>query len=244
MIPVRYVWLTWSGLFFLVWLVLFIGYRPYRLLMWWSGLLAMPFGLSEPFFLLHYWHPPSLFNLTSTVHADLETFLFCFSIGGTAAVIYHVVTGRPLRCSAEPRPNDPLLLGYFAGLLAPVPAFTATLLGTGEMIWAGVAGFGAGVVGRVVCRPDLIRKTVVGGLLFSGYYALLLVVLVGLAPGYINVAWNARGPAAVRWFGLPLTELLFGLCFGLYWSGLFEQIAWPFAGPREVPDPGQRRGSR
>jgi hypothetical protein len=52
-----------------------------------------------------------------------------------------------------------------------------------------------------------------------------------MAPGYIDLAWNLHGPARVRWFGLPLTELLFGLCFGLYWSGLFEQIAWLFAEP-------------
>jgi hypothetical protein len=69
MIPVRYVWLTWSGLFFLVWLVLFARYRRYRQLMWWFSLLAAPFGFSEPFFLLHYWHPPSMFNLTHTDRA-------------------------------------------------------------------------------------------------------------------------------------------------------------------------------
>jgi hypothetical protein len=59
MIPVRYVWLTWAGLFFLVWLALFAGYRRYRFLMWWSSLLALPFGFSEPFFLLHYRRPPA-----------------------------------------------------------------------------------------------------------------------------------------------------------------------------------------
>jgi hypothetical protein len=227
-IPVRYVWMTWSGLFFLVWLVLFVRYRPYRLLMWWSSLLATPFGLSEPFFLLHYWHPPSLFNLTHTVHADLETFLFCFSIGGTAAVGYHVLTGRPLVIRIRTAQEDRLLAWYSAGVLAPLPAFGAALLLTGEMIWAGVAGFLAGVVGRFFCRPDLIPKTVLGSLLFLGYYALLLGVLTWMAPGYIDAAWNVHGPAAVRWLGLPVTELLFGLCFGLYWSGLFEQLAWLF----------------
>jgi hypothetical protein len=235
MIPVRYVWLTWAGLFFVVWLILFIGYRRYRLLMLWSSLLALPFGLSEPFFLLHYWHPPSLFNLTHTVHADLETFLFCFSIGGTAAVGYHVVTGRPL-ASPPPMARDGWFpAAYCAALGAPLPAFGAGLLLTGEIIWAGVAGFLAGVVGRLVCCPDLAVKTVVGGFLFLGYYTLLLLVLTWMAPGYIGLAWNLHGPAAVRWFGLPMTELLFGLCFGLYWSGLFEQIAWVFPGLAQQP---------
>ncbi len=235
MIPVRYVWLTWAGLFFLVWLVLFLLYPRYRRLMWWSSLFVLPFGFSEPFFLLHYWHPPSLFNLTHTVHADLETFLFCFSIGGTAAVGYHAATGRPLVLRRRTTREDRALAWHGVALVAPVPAFGAALLLTGEMIWAGVAGFLAGVVGRLVCRPDLGAKTVVGGLLFFGYYALLLIVLTRMAPGYIDLAWNAHGPATVRWFGLPLTELLFGLCFGLYWSGLYEQIVWFLAGPVQPP---------
>ncbi len=235
MIPVRYVWLTWAGLFFLVWAVLFARYRSYRLLMWWSSLLALPFGFSEPFFLLHYWHPPSLFNLTQTVHADLETFLFCFSIGGIAAAGYHVVTGRPLVVRIRTPQDDPPLARYSAGVLVPMPAFGAVLLLTGEIIWAGLAGFVAGVAGRLFCRPDLTTKTLVGGVLFLAYYALMLLVLTWMAPGYIDLAWNLHGPAEVRWFGLPLTELLFGLCFGLYWSGLFEQLVWLFAGTPLFP---------
>ncbi len=230
MIPIRYVWLTWSGLFFLVWLGLFICCHPYRPLMWWSSLLAVPFGISEPFFLLHYWHPPSLFNLTNTVHADLETFLFCFSIGGTAAVIYHVATGRPPVLRPRSIQDSWSMDWYCAALGAPLPAFGAVLLLTGEIYWAGVAGFVTGTLARLLFRPDLAAKTLIGGLLFLGYYTLLLLVLKGMEPGYINLAWNPAGPAATRLFGLPLTELLFGLCFGLYWSGLVEQISWLFIG--------------
>jgi hypothetical protein len=237
MIPIHYVWLAWSGLFFLIWLALFVLYPRYRLLMWWSSLLAFPFGLSEPFFLMHYWHPPSLFNLTRTVHADLETFVFCFAIGGIAAVGYHVVTGRPLLLQPRTGQDERFLAWYCAAVLGPVPAFGAVLLLTGEIIWAGLAGFVAGAVGRLLSRPDLALKTVVGGLLFLGYYVLLLLLLTWVEPGYISVAWNAHGPAATRWFGLPLTELLFGLCFGLYWSGLFEQLAWLFVAAAAPPAP-------
>ena len=234
MIPVRYVWLTWAGLFVAVWLALFIACRRYRPLMWWSSLLSLPFGLSEPFFLMHYWHPPSLFNLTNIVHADLETFLFCFAIGGTAAVGYHVVTGQGL--VAQPGALQvPSPAWYCTALAAPAPAFGAVLLLTAEIIWAGVAGFLAGTVGRLLSRPDLRMKTVFGGLVFLTYYALLLQVLRWMAPGYIDRAWNAQGPAAVRLFGVPLTELLFGLCFGMYWSGLLEQVALLFTGVATAP---------
>jgi hypothetical protein len=154
----------------------------------------------------------------------------CFSIGGTAAVGYHVVTGRPPVVSPPAARDDRSVAWYSAWVLAPLPAFGAALLLTGEMIWAGVAGFLAGVLGRLVCRPDLAAKTG-GGLLFLAYYTLLLLVLTWLSPGYRGIAWNLHGPAAVRLCGLPLTELLFGLCFGLYWSGLLEQLAWLFVVP-------------
>jgi hypothetical protein len=118
----------------------------------------------------------------------------CFSIGGTAAVGYHVVTGRPPVVSPPAARDDRSVAWYSAWVLAPLPAFGAALLLTGEMIWAGVAGFLAGVLGRLICRPDLAAKTG-GGLLFLAYQP--------VAKG----AWSPRALALSRKEALgPLTR--------------------------------------
>jgi Lycopene cyclase len=234
MIPDRYVWLAWAGSFLVPWLVPFGLFPRHRIVMWRASVMAVPFALSEPLFLGRYWAPPTLFNLAGTAHFDLESFVFCFAIGGVAAVAFDVVTGRPPRFrlkTVRDMRRQPLLA---VAIAAPLPAFGAVLLLTGEPIWAGAAGFAAGIAARLVCRPDLAAKSIGGGLLFAAYYLASLAVLDRLvAPGYVDRVWNATGPAGVRLLGLPRTEWVFAVAFGVYWSGLYEQIDWTFA----VPEP-------
>lgn len=224
MISLRYVWLAWSVLLLCVWAMLFATYPRHRAGMWWSSILALPFGCSEPFFLSSYWHPPSLLDLAATIHADVETFLFCFSIGGTAAVAYHVVTGRPPIAWNGRLPLGRGLFWYCAACLAPLPAFIVVIFTTHEIFWAGIAGFAAGTVARFAVRRDLAAKTLIGGLVFTVYYAAVLLAVLSIVPGYADLVWSA-GPARSRIGPLPLTEVLFGAAFGFYWSGLLEQIA-------------------
>ena len=49
-----------------------------------------------------------------------------------------------------------------------------------------------------VWRPDLRAKTLIGPILFGGYYAFMLG-LQPLAPGYIARVWNLRA-LTVCWF--------------------------------------------
>lgn len=84
----------------------------------------------------------------------------------------------------------------------------------------------AGAVGTLLCRPDLWRSTLVGGLLFLALYIVFLLGLKGLWPGYIEGVWNL--PALLPWrpAGLPTEELGFGFAFGMYWSSVYEHFAW------------------
>lgn len=55
---------------------------------------------------------------------------------------------------------------------------------------------------RALAVVALAAKSLLGGLLFLGYY--LVFVLAGV----------------------PLEELLFGFTFGLYWTGVYERLGW------------------
>jgi hypothetical protein len=236
MLPDRYVWFVWSVSFLVPWALLFGLCPGYRQAMWWASLLTLPFGLSEPLFLDRYWEPPSLFDLAQCAHFDLESFIFCFGIGGVAAVGYNALTGRPLQLRARTAAEAQRQSLYTAALALPAPVFGAVLFLTRAPIWAGLAGFVAGIAGRLVVRRDLAAKTVLGGLLFLGYYLLFLLYLNWLAAGYLQRVWLTTGPASMRVFGLPVTEIAFALGFGMFWSGLFEQIDSTFCLPMTVPD--------
>jgi hypothetical protein len=84
----------------------------------------------------------------------------------------------------------------------------------------------AGAAATVACRPDLKIKTIIGGGLFLAYYAVFMLALTWLAPGYIEAVWNLKALSQVTVAGVPVEELLFGFSFGMYWTGAYEHIAW------------------
>jgi len=68
-------------------------------------------------------------------------------------------------------------------------------------------------------------------------------------PGYIERVWNLDELSGVMPVGIPLEELLFGLAFGMYWSGIYEHFTWrrsvrpDHRSPRNDDDPvGSRPG--
>lgn len=50
----------------------------------WGSLACGLLGVTEPLFVPEYWDPPSILKVARW---DLESFLFCFAIGGVAAVV-------------------------------------------------------------------------------------------------------------------------------------------------------------
>ena len=78
----------------------------------------------------------------------------------------------------------------------------------------------------MICRPRLLRTTLIGGVLFLGLYAVFMFGLNWFAPGYIPRVWNLQALSGALFGGIPLEELLFGAVFGMYWSGVYEHFTW------------------
>jgi hypothetical protein len=83
-----------------------------------------------------------------------------------------------------------------------------------------------GAATTILRRPDLIRTTWVGALLFVFSYSLFLLGVEYTAPGYIERVWNLPALSGLRIAGMPLEELLFAAAFGAYWSGVYEHFTW------------------
>ena len=78
----------------------------------------------------------------------------------------------------------------------------------------------------MLCRPGLVKKTLIGGGLFLGLYSVFMVALAVSAPSYIAQVWNLPALSGVLIYDIPLEEFLFGAAFGLYWSGVYEHFTW------------------
>lgn len=232
MIPDEYVWLAWSIALLIPWLAAYVAFPRQRKIILWTSLLTMPFGLTEPLFVPAYWSPPSLFDLARTTGFDIESFIFSFGIGGIGAVLYSLCTGResvPV-AHGERLSRQHRLHGWV--LAVPFLSFPILYTLRWNPIYPAIVAMLLGAAAAVCCRPDLARKTVIGAVLFVAYYAVFIIGLEVLAPGYIARVWNLGALSGVSIAGVPIEEFLFAAAFGAYWSSVYEHFTWTTPTPR------------
>ena len=221
-----YVWLLWSSAFLVPWFALYVAARGFRRQMLGVSFATSLLGLSEPIFVPQYWNPPSLFDLAQRTGFDLESLIFCFAIGGLGALGYDALAGRALAPVPEHERHASRHRFHRLALAAPFVAFAPLYLLPWNPIYAGIAALFIGGLANVVCRPDLMRKTLLGGALFTGLYAIFMVLLIVAAPGYVERVWNLAALSGLGVGAIPLEELAFGFGFGMYWAGIYEHFAW------------------
>lgn len=194
--------------------------------MFWTSLFTMPFGLTEPLFVPEYWSPPSLFDLAARTGFDIESFIFCFGIGGVGVALYNVFTGARFEPVAEGYRRSPLHRHHKLAIAAPFIAFPLLYFFPWSPIYPSFLAMVVGSIATVLCRPDLKRKTWVGGIIFTLYYWLFISGLELLSPGYIDQVWNLEALSGIMVFRIPLEEVLFAFTFGMYWAGVYEHFTW------------------
>ncbi len=222
----QYVWLIWSGAFLVPWAVLYFSNPGFRRKMLRVSLWTSLLGLSEPVFVPEYWNPPTLFDLAQRTGFDIESLVFCFAIGGIGAVMYNALTGSRMEEVPHGERHDGRHRWHRFAIATPFLVFPALYFLPWNPIYPGIVALATGGIANVLCRPDLLRNTLAGGVLFLSLYAIFMLLLVFFAPGYIEQVWNLPAISGVLLAGVPLEELAFGFAFGLYWAGIYEHFTW------------------
>jgi len=233
----RITWLAWSSAFLVPWILLFWRFPAHRKAMLWASAFTAPFGLTEPLFVPEYWSPPSLFDLALRTGFDLESLIFCFGIGGVAAVLHDVLDRRLPQALAPCERHARRHRFHWLAVASPFLVFPALLPLPWNPIYPGIVAMAVGAIATVACRPDLARKSWRGGVIFVAYYALFLQGLRLGSPGYVERVWNLDALSGVVVLGMPLEELLFAAAFGAYWSGVYDHLTWHASWARATLDP-------
>jgi hypothetical protein len=222
----HYVWLVWSSAFLIPWVAIYYANTRLRTVMWRVSLATMLFGLTEPLFVPAYWNPPSLFELAQRTGFDIESLIFSFALGGIGTVLYDTLAGRHLVAARLALRNAPRHRLHLAALLSPYVLFVPLYFLPWNPIYPVLTCLLVGALASNLCRPELWRKSIVGGVLFFGFYTVFMVGLKWFAPGYIAAVWNVPELIGGLLYGIPVEELLFGFAFGLYWSSVYEHFTW------------------
>jgi len=234
-----YAYLALSATLFAVWLVLYALRVDIRREMRWVSLGTMFLGLTEPLFVPAYWNPPTLWNLARRTGFDLESLLFSFAIGGIVFAAYDVIfRTAPSESMGHERGHPRHRYHWLAILSAPVLFGLLWALTDLNPIYAAAIALVAGFVATLACRPDLWLKMLVSGGLFFLLYFVVFALFDRAFPGYVAAVWNLKAVSGLLLVGVPLEELMFAFTFGLYWSSMYEHLAWRRS--RALPAPPAR----
>lgn len=210
----------------LPWSALYAVNPQQRAVMWRTSLGTMPLGLTEPLFVPEYWNPPSLFDLAARTGFDIESLIFCFAIGGIGAVAYNAITRQQLVAVPAQEQRQHVHRFHRYALAAPYVLFVPLYFLPWNPIYPSMVCLIVGAIASILCRPDLARKTFLGGALFLAIYTVFMFGLETIAPGYIESVWNLPALSGIAVWGIPAEELMFGFTFGMYWTGIYEHFSW------------------
>jgi hypothetical protein len=217
---------------------------------WWGSFACGLLGFTEPLFVPEYWNPPSILAYGRW---DLESFFFCFFVGGIAGIApewrplrrvfqaidygiwwmtrgiydwFQRLTGaEPIRASDEINPTHEDMRRDNA-LLGAI-----FLGGFGFTAHLGLnviydAALTCVLLGGYIAwyRPRLRWQVWSGGIIFTVIYTVVLVITDMRYPTFYDDYWNLPALSGIRPLGAPLEEYLFAFTMGVFWAPLFE--AW------------------
>jgi len=221
-----YEWLAFSLILLAIWLAIFLAMPAARKRILLVSLLTAPFGLTEPLFVPEYWSPPSLFDLARTTGFDIESIIFSFAFGGIGVVLYGLIfQKREIKISKEEM-HKPRHRFHKLAIASPVIVFLFLYYTINiNPIYTSAIAMLTGGIATILCRPDLKKNVVVGGILFAGFYFLFFELINIIFPYFIN-SWNFEVISGIKVLGMPLEEVMFGFTFGMMWSSVYEHISW------------------
>lgn len=199
------------------WLYVFLRRRDLRLEMLFGGIITVPFGMTEYFFVPEYWNPPSLFDLIHRIGFGVESVLFSMFVGGLAAVLYEYLSSRKLsRVGRTPHVH---LFAYLA---------CAAVYGTLEVITPATSIFNLTFSLLLPAflialeRRDLVRQMLASAAYFGALYFVLFFVFLQIFRGYVDTFYNLRNLLGISLAGVPLEEILFAVAVGAGWATMYE----------------------
>jgi len=192
--------------------------------MLWVSIFTTLTGLIEPIFVPRYWSPPSLFNLALATHFDIESLVFSWGTGGLGSVLYEASINVSHQKMADGELKRERRWVHLASLCSLPVVFGLTYFFTNlNPIYCLSLALFVGALSAVICRPDLVWNTLVGGLLFMSLYFILFFFVLKVSPGFIK-AWNFSDISGILVLGVPVEELMYAFTFGMMWSGVYEHI--------------------
>jgi len=210
---------VYSLIFLLVWGILFALRKDLRRKMLLVSLSVSPMGpISEIWYLRDYWQRPTITGYAISI----EDAIFAFAIGGITFTLYKTVSNMTI-IPSEAWPRRNWLVGAFPLMvLAFLLIFTNWLRMNSILSSSFSFVLFAVLVWRL--RPDLIKPSVISGILSLILFLLIYQLMRGMFPGVLLRWCIGCNPSGVRILGLNIEEMLWDFSWGLVGGIVYEAV--------------------
>jgi hypothetical protein len=226
-----YEYLVGTLIFGLFWLIGFTARKDLRKAILWNGLayivinlicraewkiLSLLMYIGEPI-IPSYWNPHTLFNLGRiTGLIAVEDMIFEFFVAGLAGVNYNIVFNKQIKYNQCYKPHSKALI------VALVVSGMSIVVFKCNAIYAIIMFGFAGAASIWLDRNDLIKHSLLGGLLFVAIYIFGLLIFDALFPYFFEAFYNYQNITGILLIGIPLEEYAYAFSFGLMWAPIYE----------------------
>lgn len=218
MVSYQYGYLTGGLSLLVLWGILFFWRKDVRREMIYVSFLFGIIGvLADPVYFIDWYSPQTLFGIPG-----IESLIFGFATGGIASVIYIEVFNKRVRTKkinfdVEQNLNS-LVLFLMGGIF-----FFGTFFILG---WSSFeASFPTLLIPLAIIlikREDLIKESMISGLLVTGIAFIFFLVPEILFPGWITSSWRLENLTGILILKVPLDDLIWFFMVGAFIGPLYE----------------------
>lgn len=217
----KFSYLIGSLTLLLIWIILFYYKKETRKEMIWISIIFGLAGLfAELVYVVDWWMPETI---TGTI-IGIEDFLFGFAIGGIGSVVYEIFFNKKMTKGEDKNKLNPFKNQRFilAGGILIVLFFGLFYFFNINSFYASIIAFSTSSVFILIKRPDLIKNSILSGILLSIISFIGFLIPELITPGWVNSAWYFNNMEKIIIFNAPLVDIVWFFFAGTFIGPLYE----------------------
>jgi hypothetical protein len=217
----KFFYLTWSLIFLVIWIILYALRKDLRReMLFISGFFGIGGILSELTNIQDWWRP---LTITGTP-IGIEDFIIGFAIGGIASVIYAECYYKRYRPGSRQTPRRNMF-GHLYLLSFAVCFLTLFYVVKLSSFYSTFIAYLIGIIFIILKRKDLLRDSIISGILMLILALIIYAILSAIYPGYIQTFWYLNGNWYTQLiFGIPISEYFWFFLTGSFIGPLYEFV--------------------
>lgn len=216
-----YSYLILDLLFLILWLALFFWRKDVRKEMWTTSILFGIIALiMEPIIFGDWWTP---LTITNTI-PGIESFLFGFTVGGLASVIYEEIFKKKLK-----KTNSIKETSEKKNIRFSILSITGALSFIIPFYIFKINSFIASSIAMIIMitmiyyqRKDLIKNSIVSGIAVLISAFIIYSIMQSITPGWIDLFWVFKNTPKIIFLNVPIDDIVWFFLFGALWGPIYE----------------------